>query len=407
MKIIKSERFVLSLIFLVIIIAVLSFRGGMHIFIPHWRWESFPVHSALETVGAMTAFLMAIFLMYRNKDEGGVKLYLPALGFLGMGMFDAFHAVALPGHGLVLLHSLAGLAGGFFFALVWLPEAVKKKLYKKEFIGAVIACVVITGILVLRFRGAFPLMVVDKQFTPAAIYINFASGIFFIAGAVYFLFHYYKTNDLESYLFCCLATLFGLAGFMFKYSTLWEDDWWFWHITRLIAYLLALGHVVYRHQQAFFNLRTANRTINMIRECNQVLVHAANVKDLLRDVCRIVVELGGYRMCRVVFTGDESNKAEMPVRCAGFENSYLEKTVLDEDDAGILGMVVGAPNSVLTGDIQRDARFSFLRRQASQKGFSSVAALPLADDGSVFGAGKSAWFRPRRGKMRDAGEVGS
>lgn len=385
MEMIKSRRFVLSSTFLLVTITVLSLRWSMHILMSHWRWENFPVHSTLEAVGAMTAFLMAIFLMYRNKNEGGLKLYLPALGFLGMGMFDGFHAVALPGHGLVLLHSLASLVGGFFFALVWLPEAVKEKLYKKQIVGVVIACVVITGVLVLRFRDAFPLMVSNKQFTPAAIYINFASGIFFIAGAVYFLFHYYKTNDLEFYLFCFLAMFFGIAGFMFKYSALWEDGWWYWHFMRLIAYLLALGYVVYRHQQTFFNLRTANRTINMVRECNQVLVHVANVKDLLRDVCRIIVELGEYRMCRVVFTEDESNKTEMPVRCVGFENSYLEKTVLDEDDAGILEMVVGAPNLFFIGDIQRDARFSFLRRQAAQKGFSSLIALPLADGGSVFG----------------------
>ncbi len=386
MKMMKSGRFVLSIAFLLIPIVVISCRWGMHILIPHGRWESFPVHSMLETVGAVTAVLMSAFLMYRNKNEGGVELFLPALGFLAKGMFDGFHAVALPGHGFVLLHSLAGLVGGFFFALVWLPKPIKEKFYKKQFIGIVVACVVIAGIVVLRFREAFPLMVSNKQFTPAAIDINSLSGIFFIASALYFLFRYLKTNDLESYLFCCLTMFFGLAGFMFKYSALWEEEWWFWHILQLIPYLLVLGHIAYRHHQAFFNLRAANRTINMIRECNQVLVHVTDEKDLLRDVCRIVVEFGGYRMCRVVFTEDEANKVNMPVRSVSFEHSYLEETALGEDDARILEMVVRTKGLISVGNAPHNAGAAFLRGPAFKKGSSSVVALPLTDGGSIFGA---------------------
>src|SRR3989338_5717300 len=44
---------------------------------------------------------------------------------------------------------------------------------------------------------------------------------------------------------------------MFSLSGLWDNTWWFWHLLRLASYLLALGFVIYEHQQRISNLRIA------------------------------------------------------------------------------------------------------------------------------------------------------
>jgi C4-dicarboxylate-specific signal transduction histidine kinase len=54
-----------------------------------------------------------------------------------------------------------------------------------------------------------------------------------------------------------MATLFGLANLTFSLSELWDNTWWFWHLLRLASYLLALGFVIYEHQQTISNLRIA------------------------------------------------------------------------------------------------------------------------------------------------------
>src|SRR5512135_909162 len=80
-----------------------------------------PLHSTAETLGAAIAIFMAIVLLWGKKEEYGGKLFPMALGFLGMGLLDGFHAATSLDRGCVLLRSVAGLVGSFWFSLVWLP----------------------------------------------------------------------------------------------------------------------------------------------------------------------------------------------------------------------------------------------------------------------------------------------
>jgi len=46
-------------------------------------------------------------------------------------------------------------------------------------------------------------------------------------------------------------------------------------------------------------LRQVSRALKAITECHQALIRATNETELLNEVCRIIVEVGGYRMAWV------------------------------------------------------------------------------------------------------------
>ena len=70
-------------------------------------------------------------------------------------------------------------------------------------------------------------------------------------------------------------------------------------------------------------LRRANRALKTLNECNQVLVRSTEELELLKEVCRIIVEVGGYRLAWVGFAENDEEKAVLPVAQAGLDDGYL------------------------------------------------------------------------------------
>ncbi|MCA9190845.1 MAG: PAS domain S-box protein [Planctomycetales bacterium] len=104
-------------------------------------------------------------------------------------------------------------------------------------------------------------MVVDGQFTLAAIFFNVGGGIFMIAAAGRYMQHYYsKQQNHDDLLFALHCLLFGGAAIMFEQSQLWDFSWWWWHLLRLLAYTVALTFAV----QAVLQLQFESKRLNEI-----------------------------------------------------------------------------------------------------------------------------------------------
>ncbi len=224
----RKDRRILLYIALVVMLALLPL-GTMHVLWPHFLLQNGPLHSTIEAMGAVAAILMAIVILQRQPDEGNRRLFWVAMGLLGGGMLDGFHAVTQPGHGFVLLHSMAVLVAGFGFALVWLPESDRHPSLRKWVLWSVIVGSTLFGIWTLLFRDTLPVMVQDGQFTNTARAMNLLSGVFFIAAGGCFLLDFHRSLKPELYLFTCMTLLFGVASLSFTYSALWDDAWWFGH----------------------------------------------------------------------------------------------------------------------------------------------------------------------------------
>ena len=72
-------------------------------------------------------------------------------------------------------------------------------------------------------------------------------------------------------------------------------------------------------------LRQASRALKAITECHQALIRATDETELLDEVCRIIVEVGGYRMAWVGYAEDDAHKSVRPVAQTGFDEGYVEK----------------------------------------------------------------------------------
>ena len=91
-------------------------------------------------------------------------------------------------------------------------------------------------------------------------------------------------------------------------------------------------------------LRRANRALQTISECNQLLVRAVDETTLLNGICRLLVEQGGFRMAWVGFAEQDDVKSVRPVAEVGFEEGYLKKAAITWADTergrGPTGMAI-------------------------------------------------------------------
>ena len=91
-------------------------------------------------------------------------------------------------------------------------------------------------------------------------------------------------------------------------------------------------------------LAQINRALKTISECDQALIRATDETELLNQICRIVVDDGGYRLAWVGFAEDDEAKSVRPVAQHGFEEGYLETVNITWADTE-RGAVRSAPPS--------------------------------------------------------------
>src|SRR5262245_10221896 len=71
-------------------------------------------------------------------------------------------------------------------------------------------------------------------------------------------------------------------------------------------------------------LRRLNRALRMLSDSNQALIRATDEAALLREICRIAVEVGGYRMAWVGVPEHDAEKSVRVAAVVGFEAGYIE-----------------------------------------------------------------------------------
>jgi two-component system cell cycle sensor histidine kinase/response regulator CckA len=138
------------------------------------------------------------------------------------------------------------------------------------------------------------------------------------------------------------------------------------------------------------DLAQANRMLKILSECNQAVVRATEEPALLQDVCRIIVELGGYPLVWVGFVEQDATQTVRPVAQAGFEDGYLESINITWADTergqGPTGRAIRSGEPCVARNIQTDPNFAPWREDAIRRGYASSIALPLWGNDRVFGA---------------------
>jgi PAS domain S-box-containing protein len=133
-----------------------------------------------------------------------------------------------------------------------------------------------------------------------------------------------------------------------------------------------------------------NRTLQTLYQCNQALVRATEEYELLRSVCRILVEVGCLRMAWVGYCEFNEEKTVRAVAQAGYEAGYLDRINITwgETDTGRgpTGTAIRTGTACWTRDNLTDPNLAPWRTEDRKRGYASSISLPLMSHGQAFGA---------------------
>ena len=137
-------------------------------------------------------------------------------------------------------------------------------------------------------------------------------------------------------------------------------------------------------------LARMGRAQRLLSACNETLARATSETALLQAICRIAVDIGGYRMGWVGFALDDEDKTIQAVAHAGYNPHYLESLHLSWSQdhpygRGPAGMAVRSGKPVIVQDIRTDGDFAGWTERMLQNGFHGVICLPLRDRDRTFG----------------------
>ncbi len=136
--------------------------------------------------------------------------------------------------------------------------------------------------------------------------------------------------------------------------------------------------------------RRVDRARRALSHCNQALIRAHDEPQFLRELCRVIVEVAGYRLCWVGYAEQDEAKTVRPVAHAGYEEGYLETVRVTWADTergrGPTGRAVRTRAPAVFRDVTRDPDFAPWRAEALRRGYASVIGIPLLSGPEVLGA---------------------
>ncbi|WJW74385.1 GAF domain-containing protein [Thiohalobacter sp. IOR34] len=156
-----------------------------------------------------------------------------------------------------------------------------------------------------------------------------------------------------------------------------------------ISHFIAIKHDITERRHTERSLRRLNRALRVLSEANQVLVRANSEEELFAEICRIIVEVGGYRMAWVGMAEQNGAKEVRPVAWHGVDPAYLRSLDIRWDDSergrGPSGRAIRSGRRQVVRDTGEDPLYAPWREAARRQGYASSIALPLVDGERVWG----------------------
>ncbi|MBI1936890.1 MAG: PAS domain S-box protein [Ignavibacteriales bacterium] len=136
-------------------------------------------------------------------------------------------------------------------------------------------------------------------------------------------------------------------------------------------------------------LQRLNRAYLALTKINQALVRSENEYDFLENVCKLACSEGGYRMAWVGYVEKDAVKTIRPVVWEGVEDGYLTNVHIsygeNEFGTGPAGIAVRTKMTTVFQNINNDIEDEEWKRNVINRGYAAIIALPLINNGEVFG----------------------
>lgn len=149
-------------------------------------------------------------------------------------------------------------------------------------------------------------------------------------------------------------------------------------------------HDISERIQAAIALSRANRVLESLISCNEIVQGAHDEEKLISDICRAVVETAGYKLAWVGYAENNPEKSIRPIATHGEDNGYvaaIHATYADtERGQGPIGTVIRTAKPIVVQDYMIGATFAPWREAALKRGFAACSGMPLLDGDRAFGA---------------------
>src|SRR6185312_16297295 len=144
-----------------------------------------------------------------------------------------------------------------------------------------------------------------------------------------------------------------------------------------------------RHEHQQERIARLTRMLQMQSGINAAVVRIREREDLLREACRLALQVGGYEHAMISLVAADGRRAR-PWYRLGMAPGYLEKLEFQigdgtEPDTSLVGRALRTGQITISTDLTQSEPPVAGRVELLERGFHSVVALPLTVDGARIG----------------------
>jgi len=157
-----------------------------------------------------------------------------------------------------------------------------------------------------------------------------------------------------------------------------------------VCNFVGVQYDITQRKQTEKRLAQVNRDLQTRYRFSEILASATGEITTLHQLCQVMVDEAGYRLAWVGFIDQGASKRVVPVAQHGFEMGFPEQleSSWDEDSPsgqGPAGHAVRSGMFQISQDVQHDLNYKPWREEALKRGIASSIALPLEENGTLFG----------------------
>ena len=240
-------------------------------------WVNMELHSAIEAIGGIIAVILAFMLItQKNYKTDYPFLYLLALSFMIIGLFDLAHSFTQENNLFVFLHTASGLFGSLILMIIFSNKTlIRVSATNQTFYTLFIITFLICTIAFL-WPNLVPRMIVEGEFTTLSSGLNTLAGIIFIIFLVKLTKLQNQKTEYDYILFIYIFLLFAFSSLTFFSSKVWNIDWWIWHFFRLLAYLVVVFILIKNQKNIIIRLQEKNSELDLyqreLMQANELLI---------------------------------------------------------------------------------------------------------------------------------------
>ncbi|MBI5006439.1 MAG: GAF domain-containing protein [Nitrosomonadales bacterium] len=378
---------------------------------PHHFFEGISkyqsVHLPAETLSIVVSMLVFGVAWNAYSSERAANIVILACASLAVGLIDFAHMLSFAGMPAWVTPSDPEKAINFWlaarslFALAlltvalrpWTPLARPNSRYRLLFSAIAVSALVYW--IGLYHQDALPRTFIAGQgLTAFKIGTEFLIvGILAVAAAIFWRqARRNKPHEATGLFSAAVISILSELSFTL-YSDVTDVFNLLGHAYKVVAYVIIYRTVFVgsvrepfrRVAEAETSLRHANRALRTLSAGNKTLIHAREEAALLDAMCHAAVEKGGYQLAWVGFVQQDEARTIKPMAWHAVQPGYVESLQLDIAGSSPVGNAIRSGKTHICQDIATDPDFAPWREQALHYGYRASIAMPLHDNGAVFG----------------------